>query len=167
MEQRPELNRDKHMKQDRFLLAILGGISVLVIAALILFFARQGILEYGSDNTPESVIRNYILALENEDFSRAYNYLSEEERPEYEGFLQVFIGTDPTRQRTSVRIGEAHPAGDRTLVDLTLIHQSSAPFQDAYYEETTASLVKEGDRWVIVQMPYPYWNWDWGQKPLQ
>ena len=153
-----------YMRQDRFLFAILGGIGVLVIAALFIFFFRQGEQDYAVEDTPQGVVRNFILALEKEDYDRAYEYLQAQERPEYEQFLQYFMGPDAGMQRTAVRIGEAHPTGERTLVNLTLIHQSSEPFQDAYYEETTASLVKEGGRWAIVRMPYPYWDWGWEEK---
>jgi len=65
------------MKQDRFLLGILIFIGLLVIAALALFFIRQDSQVYVADDTPEGVTRNYALALQKQDFQRAYDYLAE------------------------------------------------------------------------------------------
>ena len=55
------------MKQDRFLIAIGGIIGLLVAAALILFFVRRSSQAYKPEDTPESVVHNYILALNLED----------------------------------------------------------------------------------------------------
>ncbi len=64
------------MKQDRFLLGILIFIGVLVVAALGLFFIRQDSQVYVADDSPDNIIRNYALALQKQDYQRAYTYLA-------------------------------------------------------------------------------------------
>ena len=64
------------MKQDRFLIAILAGIGLLVVAAFVLFFVRQSNLNYVSDDTPEGVVQNFVLALHKGDYEKAYAYLA-------------------------------------------------------------------------------------------
>ena len=65
------------MKQDRFLVGILIFIGVLVVVALALFFIRQDNQVYVADDTPDNIVRNYALALQKQDFQRAYTYLAD------------------------------------------------------------------------------------------
>ena len=59
------------MKQDRFLIVILGFILFLVVIAVGLFFIRQEPQTYGPEDSPEGVVRNFVLALQADDYSRA------------------------------------------------------------------------------------------------
>ena len=64
------------MQRDRFLLAILAGIGILVIITLVLFFIRQGNTGYQDESTPAGVVNNYVLALQRRDYQRAFTYLA-------------------------------------------------------------------------------------------
>ena len=55
------------MLQDRFLLVILAAIGVLVVIAVGLFFVRGDAQDYGLEDTPDGVLHNSIVALEEED----------------------------------------------------------------------------------------------------
>ncbi len=57
-------------KSDRFLLLIVSGIVLLVIASLIVSLRRPE-AAYQSGTSPTDVVHNYLLALSKEDFSRA------------------------------------------------------------------------------------------------
>ena len=59
------------MKQDRFLTGILVGIAVLVVVALVAFFIRKDTQSYVSDDVPEGVVHNYVLAVLNGDYEKA------------------------------------------------------------------------------------------------
>jgi Tfp pilus assembly protein PilW len=73
------------MKQDRFLLGILIGIALLVVAALVVFFTRQQDVAYRTGQAPEDVVHNYALALMNKDFEQAYGYLADlQDKPTFE-----------------------------------------------------------------------------------
>jgi hypothetical protein len=61
---------------DKFLLAIVIGIVLLVGAVLALAISRPGQPTYRPDDTPEGVAHNYTLALQLGDYARAYGYLS-------------------------------------------------------------------------------------------
>jgi hypothetical protein len=74
---------------DKILVAIVGGIILLVVVAFAVTLARpkQG---YLPDDTPEGVAQNYLLALLEKDYARAYGYLS----PNLVGYpktLEAFI----------------------------------------------------------------------------
>ena len=92
------------MKQDRFLIAILAAVGILVISALVVFFFRQDSHEYGSDDTPEGVVRNYVIAIHKEDFERAYNALQDSpEQTQLPRISATFSGRSP---RHIQRIGQ-------------------------------------------------------------
>jgi hypothetical protein len=61
---------------DKFLLAIVAGVVVLVGAVLAVALLRPNEPSYQPDDTPEGVAHNYLLALQSEDYERAYSYLS-------------------------------------------------------------------------------------------
>jgi hypothetical protein len=83
---------EKLVKQDRFLLAIIIAIGALVVVALGLFFLRKGSQNYGPEDIPEGVVRNYILALHKQDYTRAYGYLKDGEgKPDITRFRQGFM----------------------------------------------------------------------------
>src|SRR5215207_10559593 len=80
------------MKQDRFLTGILIGIGLLVVLALAVFFTRKDTQTYVSDDTPEGVVHNYVVAVLNKDYEKAYGYLADlENKPTYEEFRDAFI----------------------------------------------------------------------------
>jgi len=60
---------------DKFLIAIVAGALALVVSA---FLLARSLPEpvYQSEGTPEGVAHNYLLALRQRDFGRAYGYLS-------------------------------------------------------------------------------------------
>lgn len=63
------------MKQDKFLLAIVIGVVLLVVVTLFVAF-NQPEAAYQPEDTPDGVVHNYVLAIQNEDYDRAYGYIS-------------------------------------------------------------------------------------------
>lgn len=64
------------MKQtDRLLLIIVGGIILLIVAVFILVL-RRPVPQYQAENSPENSAHNYLLALRQQDYERAYSYLA-------------------------------------------------------------------------------------------
>jgi hypothetical protein len=62
---------------DRFLIGFVVAIIVLVVVALAVAFNRPE-ATYQAEDSPEGVAHNYLLALQREDYERAYDYLSPE-----------------------------------------------------------------------------------------
>ena len=61
---------------DKFLMAIVAGVVILVIAVLAVALLRPNQPSYEPDDTAEGVAHNYLLALQLEDYARAQGYLS-------------------------------------------------------------------------------------------
>jgi hypothetical protein len=150
------------MKQDRFLMIILGVIGLLVISSVVLFFIRQEPQDYGLEDTPEGVVRNYILALQKGDHHRAYAYLQDDEnKPAFTEFQQSNLQVQEEISRTAVQLGEVEITGDQARVGLTIIHTNGGPFNRSWDQVGTALLTLQKGEWRIINMPYPYWGWEW------
>jgi len=151
------------MKNDRFLWAIVAAIGLLAVAALILFYLRQGTQEYSRENTPQAALRNYVLALEKRDYRRAYDLLQDAPgKPDFERFRQDFITRmiDPSNAALSIR--ETIINEDQAVVDLVVIFAGGGPFSEAYRSVDSALLVRdESGSWKIARLPYPFWGYDW------
>ncbi len=60
---------------DKLLVAIIVGVLVTVVAAVIVVVRRPP-PSYREENTAEDTVHNYLLALEWQDYARAYSYIS-------------------------------------------------------------------------------------------
>ncbi|MDK1029689.1 MAG: hypothetical protein QGM50_06820 [Anaerolineae bacterium] len=150
------------MKQDRFLLGILVGIGLLIVIALTLFLTRQETQEYVSEDKPEGVVRNYVLALYNDDFEKAYTYLAEgESKPTYKEFRSARFKNYGNTSNTGLEIGETDINGNQAFVELYLIYGPSDPFSSSYRSAEEGQLELQDGEWKLLQMPYTFWNFNW------
>ena len=155
------------MKQDKFLTGILIGIGVLVISAVILFFVRQSTLDYKSEDTPDKVVHNFILAIEREEYEKAYGYMLEDEgKPTFVEFRQRFSNGLAYQSDVGVKILETDIFDNdeglqEAIVELSISYTNSDPFRSGYDSQNTATLSFVDDEWKISMMPYEYWSWDW------
>jgi hypothetical protein len=155
------------MKQDRFLISILVGIGVLIVVALTVFFTRQNKQTYVSDSTPEGIAHNYVLALLNKDYPKAYDYLADlTNKPTYDQFRQAFATGQLNPSNAGIKIGTADITGDDASIQVDMINASSDPFSSEYTNNDSAQLVKQNGAWKISSMPtYSLWEYSWYQKP--
>jgi len=150
------------MKQDRFLTGILIGIGVLVVFALVIFFTRKDSQTYVSEDTPEGVVHNYVLAVLNKDYPKAYGYLADlKYKPTYEEFRRSFSNYDVNPEGQAVDIGKSDIHGDEAFVELSLTYASSDPFSTGYRNQQSADLVKQNGIWKLSSMPYNFWSYNW------
>ncbi len=162
--ERAFIQKENLMKSDRFLTYILIGIGVLVVAALALFFLRQGGQEYAADTTPEGVTHNFILAMLRSDYDRAYPYLSDSAtKPTLDQFKVSFLASRSNYTDVSVQVGGAVITGTTAMVNVTLIFSSGNLFNGASRQPQTAQLTLQNGSWKVVTMPYPFWDYNWGQ----
>jgi hypothetical protein len=154
------------MKQDRFLTGILVGIALLVVVALAVFFIRRDTQTYVVEDTPEGVVHNYVLAVLNGDYQKAYGYLADlENKPTYEQFRDAFIKGVVNPNNSAVDIGDSEINTDTASVDVALIYNPSDPFSTGYRDVQRAILVKQGQAWKLSSMPtYYYWDYSWYQE---
>jgi hypothetical protein len=152
------------MKQDKFLTGILIGVGVLIVLALVLFFTRQEDKEYKAENTPDGVVHNYVLAILNKDYEKAYGYLADlENKPTYQEFRQSFLNGYVSSESAGVEIGEVEIINNDAYVDLIVYYSYNDPFSSSSGSTETATLVKQNGAWKISVMPYYFWGYNWYQ----
>jgi hypothetical protein len=154
------------MKQDRFLTGILIGIGVLVIAALAVFFTRKDTQTYIADDSPKGVVHNYVVAVLEKDYEKAYSYLAElDNKPGYDDFRQAFLNGSVNPQNSAVDIGAAEINEDEAFVEVALVYSPSDPFSTGYRDIQRAGLVNQNGAWKISSMPtYYFWDYNWYQE---
>jgi hypothetical protein len=154
------------MKQDRFLTGILIGIGVLVLIALAVFFSRKDTQTYIAEDAPEGVVHNYVLALINRDYEKAYGYLADlEYKPTYEEFRRPFLNGYVNPHNTAVDVGESEVSGEEASVEVAQIYNSGDPFSTGYRDVQRAILVKQDGAWKLSSMPaYNFWDYSWYQE---
>lgn len=153
------------MKQDRFLTGILIGIGILVVAALAVFFTRRDTQTYVSEDAPEGVVHNYVLALLNRDYEKAYGYLADlENKPTYPEFRQQFLNGYINPENVALDIGGAEISDDTASVDVTQIYNPGDPFSSGSRDAQRAILVQQNGAWKISSMPANnFWDYSWYQ----
>ena len=151
------------MRQDRFLTGILVGIVVLVVIALAVFFLRQGSQSYISEDLPEGVVHNYVLAVLNDDYEKAYGYLADiDNKPTYEQFRDAFVTGVVNPNNSAVDIGTSEVTDDTASVEVALIYNPSDPFSTGYRDVQRAVLVRQNGAWKLSSMPgYYFWDYNW------
>ncbi len=153
------------MKQDRFLTGILIGIALLIVAALVVFFTRQNRAVYATENTPDGVVHNYVLAILNKDYSRAYGYLADlDNKPTFSEFRQAFAVGRLSPASNGIKVGRASVTGEDATVEVSMVYTPGDPFSSGYNNVGTTQLVRQGGAWKISSMPtYNLWDYSWYQ----
>lgn len=141
---------------DGSLLAIGGGIAVLVVVAVVavvLLGSREA--PAFSADTPEGVVQRHLAAVEEEDYETAWGYLS--------GDVQSDLSVDEYRraardygyygsQSRRVLFDRSEVEGERARVWLTVEeYYDGGPFGggDTYRSTREIALVREGGEWRI------------------
>ena len=157
------------MKQDRFLTGILIGIGVLIAVALAVFFTRQDSQTYIAEDAPEGVVHNYVVAVLNKDYERAYSYLEDREyKPTFTQFRQSFINGNIYPDNAAIDIGASEILGNEASVEVATIYNPSDPFSTGYRNSQRATLVKQDGAWKISLLPvYSFWDYSWYSEPLK
>lgn len=148
----------------RLLLASGVTIGVLVIAAIVLVFTLAG--KGGGlllpEDTPEGTVQRYFLALEAEDYQKAYSYLSPSAIAEqkyynsYEKWSQAFSQRRQT-DAWKATLEKSTVTGNEATVDVIVdVFTPSGPFDDPVHSRRyTFRLKKEGTFWSITAPVYP------------
>ena len=153
------------MKHDRFLMGILIFIGVLVLAALALFFVRNQKPTYGAENTPAGVLYNYAVALQLNDYERAYGYLAgKDNQPTYTTFQQAFLTRQLDPSSSALQVGNVQMISpDQAFINVTIQNVGSGLFNNDYSNTDRATLEKQNGAWKITHLPNPFWGYDWYQ----
>ena len=150
------------MKNDRFLTVILIVIAVLVLASVATFFLKQDNVAYLPEDTPKGIVHNYILAISDADYERAYTYLADKEnKPDFDAFETKFLFYE---NNAGYKIGKTTVSGNSAYVEVTVLENQNGIFFNRYDYIETARLLKEDGEWKLIQMPYAYWSWEWYEE---
>lgn len=147
---------------DRFFLAILAGLGVLLLAAVLSVIVLRQPASAPPSDTPEGVVQNFYIALEERDYHRAYDLLSTqgEAQPTRDDFVRFNADRQAYEGPQRVRIDSQRITGDFATVTVTVTHYSAntQPFGGTgeYSYAETFSLRREADGWRISDLPYRY-----------
>lgn len=145
------------MKQDRFLLIILAGVGLLTISAIAVFFIRQNSQAYGPEDTPDGVLRNYVLAINQEDYAKAYGYLQDTEiKPDFEKFEQRLRARTGSIQQTAFKIISVDVTEHEATIEVVLTREGYDLFDSRYSSNRTVILVLQDGAWKLNKIPYPF-----------
>ena len=158
---------------DKFLIAIVLGAVVLAAAAFTVMLLRPK-PSYQPEDTPVAVVHNYLLALQQEDYERAFTYLS----PTVEGYpgsAQAFEETvrDNSWQfplgdtSTALEVVSADIDGERATVTVqeTSFYQGGL-FDSSQYTSTFEMRLQRDpgtSAWQLVEGD-SYWARCWNDK---
>jgi hypothetical protein len=147
---------------DRFFLAILAGLGLLLLAAAIsVIVLRRPPAPLPAD-TPEGVVQRFYLALENRDYHGAYDLLSGQSAstPAREDFVRYNADNLAYQGPQRIRIDDRRITGDFATVSVTVTQYSAntAPFGGGgeYSYTETFSLQRVAGEWRISDLPYRY-----------
>jgi hypothetical protein len=140
-------------------------VLALAAAALAVYFAGDRSQEYGPEDSPQGVLRNYIIALERGDYQRAYGYLLLiGGEPDYDAFRRSLTVMRPDDRRSAaVQIGPVETLENGAArLELTITRGPYGPFDTPFRESAIAELRRSPTgAWQIVSLPYPYYDPSW------
>lgn len=152
------------MKIDRFLQAILAGIFVLIITAIVVFFTRSNQVVYVEGSEPTDVVHNYVVAIQIEEYEKAYGYLATmQNKPTFAEFTTTFNRSYNDMNLVGVELGYEKIIGSSAVVELIIVGSNFGPFSTGYRSSGNASLILQNGEWKISNMPSELWGWDWYQ----
>lgn len=147
---------------DRFLIAILVGLGILLVVALLsVLLLRQPGAVLPADS-PEGIVQRFYLALEERDYHRAYDLLGGQAAAQLtrDEFVRYNADRQPYEGPQRVRIDDQRISGDFATVTVTVTHYTAnaQPFSagSEYSETETFSLHHDADGWRIGDLPYRY-----------
>jgi hypothetical protein len=145
----------------RLLLAFGVAVGVLVIVAvvLVLTMPAQEVRLFPED-TPEGTVQRYFLALQAQDYLKAYNYLSPppSEKIAYEDWRGPAVSSEE-KPELKVTLGKSVVTGNEATVDSVVdVFRPSGPFGNPVHtHHITFSLKQEGTSWKITSPADVWW----------
>jgi hypothetical protein len=141
------------MKSDKMLVWIVIVIAVLAAAAVLVYSFREEVA-YIDENTPEAVVHDFVLAIQREDYKKAYGFVLADIK--YEEFLEYSVNNTYQEYGIIIERSEILDKGTAIVEYLVVVEsQSLVDSSYSYPESTTLTIKEEGGDWNISYM-YPY-----------
>jgi hypothetical protein len=114
------------------------------------------------------VVHNYVLAILNKDYQKAYGYLADiKNKPTYEEFRKSFFDGSVNPGEVGVDVGSVEINGAEAVVSLSVYYSNNDPFSSRYANDDRALLVKQNGAWKLNSMPSNFWGYNWYQEPFK
>jgi hypothetical protein len=158
---------------DRFLIGIIGGIALIVVAAFAVALMRPQ-PEYRPETGPEEVAYNYLLALQLNDLARAYGYLD----PDLAGFPRTIENfttdlsrytnsLDANRGSVSLEVLSSSITGDRASISVRENRFSQGGLlssgQSSFNFNIQMRRADPDSPWKVTGSDQ-YWAWCWNDE---
>lgn len=154
---------------DRFLVIVVAGVILIVIAAFVVAFVTSNRPSYQPQDSPEGVANNYLLALQLQEYDRAYSCLSPA-LPGYPEGVEAFERDvedhrwefDYYDNTVSLAIEAVDVDGDRA----TIIVRRTTFRQGGLFDSGQSSTIfevelrQEGGAWKVIDATR-YWATCW------
>ena len=154
---------------DKMLIGIVSGIILIVIIALFVV-SRRPQPEFQSQDTPESVVHDYLLALQLGNYERAYGLLSPSlAYPANTNEFYDSLAQEPWRFTVSDNYSQvvesSEPVSDNSVaVVVREIYTTNSLFAGNDYSELFRMRVEnDGNGWRLVSGER-YWSDCWGER---
>ncbi len=158
---------------DRFLIGIVIGLVLLVVAALVVARMRPE-PTFQAETSPEGVAMNYLLALQQRDLSRAYGYLATD-LSGYPTTLEKFAadlnryggGLDERENAVGHEVVETSVIGNQATITMgKSVFTEGGLFDEGQYRYTfLMHLRRDGPEtpWKLTGSD-SNWAWCWNEK---
>lgn len=160
-------------KPDKFLIGIVVFVVLLVVVAFSVALLRPK-ATYQADDKPEGVAFNYLFALQQGDYERAYGYLSPSiihyprDLDTFTNDVQdntwMFNGLNNTS--TTLEVDSAQITGKRAYIKI----RETSFYENGLFDSNQSTNIfkmtlrqEEDDSWKIIDSD-SYWTWCWSNS---
>lgn len=147
----------------RWLLIFTIVIGILVIATVsLVLLTKEKEVTLLPDNTPQGIVQRYLIAIQDEDYPKAYTYLHFEQSPKditYNEWLSSVSNYPISRSAWKATLGKTIQNGDNATVEVIIdTFRASGPFGDVVSShQVSFQLSKFDGKWLITSPTYIYW----------
>lgn len=149
---------------NRWLIVFIAGIAVLVVATVALVLSARSGISLLPENTPEGVVQRFLMAIQDNNYEKAYGYLSLTDDKGAKIAYDQWLATKPYPYRSSpsswkATLGKTMVTGERATVEVTVdVFRPSGPFGNAVQsQQVLFQLIRSGESWLITSPSYLYW----------
>ncbi len=148
---------------NRLLLGLGIAIAALAVIAVALVLFTQNTVSLLPQDTPQGTVQSFLLAIQNKDYPKAYNYLQLTEkgaRVPYDEWVRDIPSTLPSSQSAwKATLGQATISGKNASVEVLVdTFRPNGPFGNSTFtQQVNFQLTKVGNSWLITTRPPLYW----------